>query len=55
MLKNALARSRVLKVSQDALDEALRKAEIDGRRRAETLNLEEFLVLAKVLRNITGG
>ncbi len=50
MLKNALARSRDLQVSRAALDEAFRAAQIDGNRRAETLDLDEFVRLAGVLQ-----
>ncbi len=53
MLKNALARSTELGVSRDGIDDALRAADIRGDRRAETLDLDEFLRLSRALRDVT--
>jgi 16S rRNA (adenine1518-N6/adenine1519-N6)-dimethyltransferase len=55
MLKNALARSSDLGISRDAIDEALRAADIRGERRAETLDLDEFLRLSQALREVTAS
>ena len=51
MLKNALSRSGKLQIPRPALDEALRVAEIDGNRRAETLDLDEFVLLSETLHS----
>jgi len=52
MLKNALLRSSELQVSRAALDEAFHAAQIDGNRRAETLDLDEFVRLAETLQRV---
>jgi 16S rRNA (adenine1518-N6/adenine1519-N6)-dimethyltransferase len=52
MLKNALARSEELGISREGIDEALRAADIRGDRRAETLDVDEFLRLSKALRDV---
>ena len=52
MLKNALSRSGKLEIPRPALDEALRTAQIDGNRRAETLDLDEFVRLSETLHSV---
>jgi len=52
MLKNALSRSRELQIPRSTLDEALRVAEIDGNRRAEALDIDEFVRFSKALRRV---
>lgn len=46
-LKNALAHG--LSLSLEAVEAALSRADMDGRRRAETLSLEEWVALARAL------
>jgi len=53
MLKNALARSAELAISREEVDQALETADVRGERRAETLDLDEFLRLARALRDVT--
>ena len=52
MLKNALARSAELGISREGIDEALSAAGVCGDRRAETLDLDEFLRLSGALRDV---
>lgn len=52
MLRNALLRSRDLPFSREEIDAGLRQAQIIGERRAETLDLEEFLRLARALSSV---
>jgi 16S rRNA (adenine1518-N6/adenine1519-N6)-dimethyltransferase len=52
MLKNALQRSRDLPFSREEIEQGLRQAQIIGERRAETLDPEEFLRLARALRDV---
>ncbi len=49
MVKNALQRSRDLPFSREEIEAGLSAAQINGERRAETLDLEEFLQLARAL------
>jgi 16S rRNA A1518/A1519 N6-dimethyltransferase RsmA/KsgA/DIM1 with predicted DNA glycosylase/AP lyase activity len=49
MLKNALMHSD-LGLEQRRLLAALKAASIDGRRRAETISVEEFVTLANLLQ-----
>jgi len=52
MLKNALLRSHDLPFSREEIEAALSEAQINGERRAETLDLHEFLQLAGALCNL---
>ncbi len=49
MLKNALERSHDLPFSREEIEAGLSEARINGERRAETLDLEEFLQLVRAL------
>jgi len=53
MLKNALARSAELGIPREEIDRALETANVRGERRAETLDLDEFLRLSKALHDVT--
>jgi len=49
-LRNALLGARDLKLSADQIDNALEASSIDGKRRPETLSIDEFVVLSETLR-----
>jgi 16S rRNA (adenine1518-N6/adenine1519-N6)-dimethyltransferase len=51
-LRNNLKALRAVGWSSDAVEEALRAAGVDGRRRAETLTLEEFAALWRALEAV---
>jgi 16S rRNA (adenine1518-N6/adenine1519-N6)-dimethyltransferase len=51
MLINNLKKSKLLEgVSESFLNEALKMAGIDGKRRSETLSIEEFGYLSNILK-----
>jgi len=50
-LENALLSNRYLSLKRKELKQALGAAEIEGKRRGETLSLEDFARLSNVLRN----
>ncbi len=51
-LRGALQRSPLLKLDQASIEEALRRAGIEGTRRGETLTLEEFDRLARAIQEL---
>jgi 16S rRNA (adenine1518-N6/adenine1519-N6)-dimethyltransferase len=53
-LRNSLLASNLPRVESRLLDAALEEADIEPRRRPESLGLQEFLRLAKALELVNG-